>query len=304
VSAPRVPPELQQTATSAIFFQKLLDYIAATGGGGGVTDPELLALAGLVSAADRVPYFTGSGTASMATLTAFARTLLDDADQATMRATLGLVPGTNVQAYDAELAALAGLVSAANKLPYFTGSGTASLADFTAFARTLLDDADAAAVMTTLGLTSNGQSLVTAANYAAMRTLLGLVIGTNVQAYDADTAKLDVVQTWTAAQRGAVTTLTDAATIAVNLSLSNNFVVTLGGNRALGNPTNAVAGQSGVITFVQDATGSRTITPAANYKTEGGAGIVLSTAASAEDDVYYYVRSATNIRLSIGKAFS
>lgn len=45
--------------------------------------------------------------------------------------------------------------------------------------------ASAGAARTALGLTANGQSLVTAANYAAMRTLLDLVIGTNVQASDA-----------------------------------------------------------------------------------------------------------------------
>jgi len=94
------------------------------------------------------------------------------------------------QPLDAFLTSIAALGTAADKMIYTTALNTAAEAALTAFARTLLDDTTAAAWLTTLGFTANAQSLVTAADYAAMRVLIGLVIGTNVQAYNANLADI------------------------------------------------------------------------------------------------------------------
>jgi hypothetical protein len=122
-------------------------------------DADLTAIAALTSAANKVPYSTGAQTWALADFTAAGRALVDDADATAQRATLGLVIGTNVQAQDTELAAIAGLTSAADRLPYFTGSGTAALATFTAAGRALVDDADTAAQLVTLGAVAQAQTV-------------------------------------------------------------------------------------------------------------------------------------------------
>lgn len=85
-------------------------------------------------------------------------------------------------------------------------------------------------------------------------------------------------------------TLTDAATIAVDMSYAN-FNLTLGGNRTLGAPTNLTAGQSGVITVRQDATGARTLAYAWPYVFPGGAAPTLSTSKFSMDQLNYVVNS-------------
>jgi len=127
------------------------------------------------------------------------------------------------------------------------------------------------------------------------RTNLGLVIGTNVQAYDADTAKTDVVQSFSVAQRGTITALTDGSTITPDFAAANNFSLTIGGNRTLANPTNLTAGQSGVIVITQDGTGSRTLAYGSYFKFSNGTAPTLTTTASAVDVLAYYVESSTRI---------
>lgn len=114
----------------------------------------LTALAALDSYADTIGYFSGSGTASLTTLTNFGRVLISALNHSTARLILG------AQAQSTNLDAIAGLTSAADKGVYFTGSGTAGLFTLTNAGRALLDDANA----------------------AAQRTTLGLSIGTNIQA--------------------------------------------------------------------------------------------------------------------------
>jgi len=70
------------------------------------------------------------------------------------RTALGVAIGSDVQAYDAGLASIAGLTTAADKMIYTTGSDTYAVATITAAGRAILDDADAAAQQASLGLGS------------------------------------------------------------------------------------------------------------------------------------------------------
>ena len=107
---------------------------------------------------------------------------------------------------------------------------------------------------------------------------------------------LERAQTFTKAQRGTITALTDGATITPDFSASNNFSVTLGGNRTLANPTNIVAGQSGVIFVSQDGTGSRTLSYGSYWDFPGGTAPTLTTAASSIDLIAYVVRTTSSIQ--------
>jgi hypothetical protein len=130
------------------------------------------------------------------------------------------------------------------------------------------------------------------------RASLGLAIGSDVQAHNADTVFKDENNTFTAAQRGSTDTDTsNSGSVTLNFNTNQNFVLTLTGNVTLANPSTEATGQCGFIIFIQDGTGGRTVSLGTDYETAGGAGLTLSTAASAVDIVPYVVQSSSNILL-------
>tara|TARA_R100000963_G_C4642969_1_gene106696 strand:+ start:1517 stop:2443 length:927 start_codon:yes stop_codon:yes gene_type:complete len=94
--------------------------------------------------------------------------------------------------------------------------------------------------------------------------------------------------------RGIMTqvTLTDAASISLDLNTGNNFIVTLAGNRALSNPSNPTVGQTGHIYVIQDGTGVRTLSFGTQYKFPGGDAPTMTSAADSVDMLVYNVRTA------------
>lgn len=157
-------------------------------------DADLTALSAITIAADQLAYGTGAATWAVTPFTAFARSILDDVDAAAVRTTLGLGAlavksavndgdwsgadlaiangGTGASSAPAALAALgaqpssaaltsiAGLTTAADRLPYTTGSNTYAVTPLTAFGRSLIDDADAATARATLAAAASAQQVI------------------------------------------------------------------------------------------------------------------------------------------------
>ena len=236
----------------------------------------------------------------------------------------------NKQPIDATLTSLSALGTAADKIAYTTGVDTWAETPLTSAARSVLDDATVADIVNTIGGASSTGSggLVRATSPSLVTPSIGAATGTSVTvtgtvsaasmnvsgltasyvvATDASKNLTSLQYSTTAgsstlvqrdssagivARRfyAALQALTDAATIAVDMSYAN-FSLTLGGNRTLGAPTNLTAGQSGVITIRQDATGSRTLAYAWPYVFPGGAPPTLSTAKFTTDQLNYFVSS-------------
>jgi len=292
--------------------------------GYGITDAQpldatLTALASVSTTANKLIYATGEDTFTTTDLSSFGRSLIDDADASASRSTLGLVIGTNVQAYDATLNALASVSTSANKLIYADGVDSFTTTDISAFGRSLIDDADASTARTTLGLgtasVENVTDLLTkAGNLSGLadtttaRSNLGLVIGTNVQAYDATlnalaglTTVADQTIYSTGADTFAMTTLssfgrsliddTDASTARSTLGLAigtnvQAYDATLAGLASVTTSADTLIYANGVDTFTTTTLSSfaRTLLDDADASTARSTlGLVIGTNVQAYD---------------------
>jgi hypothetical protein len=178
-------------------LQRMLDHLLAAEQ---VTlDPAVAALAAISPAANQIVYWTGAAAAAATAISPFGRSLIDDADAAAARGTIGAEPaiatGTAGQywRHDKSWAAL----------------DVAAVAGLPAALAAKLDDAQAGAT---------GLSLLGAANAATARAALGLVIGTDVQGFDPQLAAMaglapasDQIIYWTGAATAAMAALTPAA---------------------------------------------------------------------------------------------
>jgi hypothetical protein len=138
----------------------------------------------------------------------------------TLAASAGAGP---FQPLDGELTAIAGLTSAADRLPYFTGMGAATLATFTSFGRSLVDDADASTAQTTLGISTFVKTILDDADAAAVRTTIG------AQASDGDLTAISALSgTNTIYYRSAADTWS-AVTVGSGLTFSSGTLAASGG---------------------------------------------------------------------------
>ncbi len=186
-----------------------------------------------------------------------------------------------------------------------TPSGTSK------FRATIVRNSDGATEI--VEVTARSTDTMTVTRAMESTTALAFVTGDKFEMRDtagteANNAQLDGVNVFSAGQSGAFIPLADAATIAVDLSLGNQFNIIFGGNRTFGVPTNIKAGQQGVINCYQDVTGSRVPAFAWIYGVSAGGTLSFSTAGCTKDmlvySVDYYGTGTTTVTIATPGVFT
>ena len=154
------------------------------------------------------------------------------------------------------------------------------------------------AAVSTSGLLAAANNLSDLNNAGTARTNLGLVIGTNVQAFDADIVAKDVTNVFTKAQ--VPSTYTGSA-LTLDFDTYQNFIITLAaGANTLAAPSteDGNVGQTGTIIFINPSSGAAaTLSLHADYETVGGAGLTISATNNAYDVVPYVIKADNSILL-------
>ena len=238
-----------------------------------------------------------SGNASIVNADINASAAIVDTKLATI-ATAGKVSNSATTAASANTASA--IVARDASGNFIAGTITAALSGNASTATTL------ATARNIQGVSFDGSAAITVVTAGSGISVTGTAVAnTGVLSVNGSTgaitniAATNAAQSYTAAQRGTISALTDGATITADFAVANNFSVTLGGNRTLANPSNQTAGQSGCIWITQDGTGSRTLAYGSQWDFTGGTAPTLSTTAAAVDCLVYAVQSSTKITATL-----
>lgn len=132
---------------------------------------DLSTLLGVSPSADKLPYYTGTASAALTSLTSFGRQIVGTANAGALQTLSGLVIGTNVQAYDATLAALADQNWVVNAIPIGTGADTVAQ---TPFAANTFLARGSTGNLAAKPITDAGLAMTAAATASAQAKLLGV----------------------------------------------------------------------------------------------------------------------------------
>jgi len=261
---------------------EILDGLASTTAELGVIDGDTSATSTTLADADRV-VVNDNGTMVQVALTDFETYMETSLDTLSNVTTVGALNAGSITSGFSSIDVGAGAITTTGVI---TGGTVEATTDTAA--------GDNAAMGYTAGegliLTGQGSTSDITIKNDADATVFSVATGTTTGDFAGTVTSL----------RGIGSTETDTSnsgSITLDFSADQNFVLTLTGNVTLANPTTEAVGQSGFIAFIQDGTGSRTVSLGTDYETAAAAGLTLTSTASATDLVPYLVVASGRILL-------